>query len=260
MTQNNYTFGDSVQASGRLHLLAEVYEPETRELLLRGNVRSPRLAVDLGCGPGWSTKLIKDVLNPQRTVGLDTSERYVEEARRTQGADLEFSVHDVVNASFPVSEPDVLFCRFLLTHLRALPEVLATWASVAAPCALLFVHETETLETDHPALRRYYEMVAEMQQHYGQVLLVGAVLEECFEKSGWKIVSSERRILEKPAQRMAALHAANIRTWRNDAYASHAFVGSELDSLQAALDEIAGGLQSAGIVYNAARQIIARRA
>ena len=61
-----YTFGDNEQASLRLRRLAEIYEQETRELLQRGGIHAPRLAVDLGCGPGWSTQLIRDVLNPDK--------------------------------------------------------------------------------------------------------------------------------------------------------------------------------------------------
>ena len=133
LEKDNYTFGDNERASARLRRLAELYEPETRELLELGEIQAPRVAVDLGCGPGWSTRLIRDVLHPDRTVGLDTSERYVAEARQRHGASLEFEVHDVVRVPFPVEAPDVMFCRFLLTHLRSPGEVLGAWASVAAP-------------------------------------------------------------------------------------------------------------------------------
>jgi SAM-dependent methyltransferase len=176
MAKDNYTFGDNPQAGARLRRLAELYEPETRQLLQASGVRAPHLAVDLGCGPGWSTRLLQEVLNPGRTVGLDASERYIAEARRLHSSDLQFEVHDVVTAPFPVPPPNVMFCRFLLTHLRSVERVLTTWASTAAPKALLIVHETESLETDHPGLRRYYDLVARLQQHYGQRLQVGAVL------------------------------------------------------------------------------------
>ena len=260
MTRENYTFGDNGQASARLRRLAELYEPETRELLQLGGVRAPRLALDLGCGPGWSTRLIQDVLNPSRTVGLDASERYVAEARQNHGSDLEFEVHDVVRTPFPVRAPDVMFCRFLLTHLRSLREVLRTWASVASPSALLFVHETESLETDNPKLRRYYDLVEQMQQHYGQTLLVGNILEASFENSGWHLVESRRRVLEKPASDMASLHVANLRTWRHDEYATRTFDAGELNSLEASLVQIASRMEDAGLVVNSARQIVARRA
>lgn len=259
MTSEIYTFGDSEHASARLRRLAELYEPETRELLHLGSVRAPRLALDLGCGPGWSTRLIKDVLNPSRTVGLDASERYVAEARQNHSSDLEFEVHDVVGVPFPVPAPNVMLCRFLLTHLRSIGQVLRTWASVAAPDALLFVHETESLETDNPKLRRYYDFVARLQQHYGQTLLVGTVLEASFENSGWRLVESKRRVLEKPARDMASLHVANLRTLRHDKYAARSFDAGELNSLEASLERIACGAEDGGVVVNSARQIIALR-
>ena len=258
MARGKCTFGDSDQASARLRRLAELYEPETRELLQHSGVRTPRIAVDLGCGPGWSTRLLKDVVNAGRTIGLDASERYVTDARRNHGSELEFQVHDIVRAPFPVPAPDILLCRFLLTHLSSPGEVLATWASTAAPGSLLFIHETESLDTDNPTLRRYYELLAQMQRHYGQRLLVGSVLDSSFENSGWRLVESRRRILEKPAAKMAELHLANLRTWRHDEYVRRSFDLNEIDSLDASLAGIVSGPESGGVVLNAARQIVAQ--
>lgn len=258
MGRRKYTFGDNEQASLRLRQLAEIYQQETRELLQRGSVRAPRLAVDLGCGPGWSTQLIRDVLSPDRTVGLDASDRYIAEARK-QHPYLEFEVHDVARAPFPVQTPDILFCRFVLTHLTAIADVLRTWSSIAASGALLFVHETESMETDNLSLRRYYEMVAQLQKHYGQTLEVGRILEASFENSGWRLRENRRVLLEKPADQMAGLHLANLRTWRHDAYASQAFDVNEVDRLEASLEQIALGLGNRGAIVNAARQIIAQR-
>ncbi len=254
-----YTFGDNEQASLRLRRLAEIYEPETRALLQEGGIHAPRLAVDLGCGPGWSTRLIRDVLGPERTVGLDASDRYIAEARK-QHLGLEFEVHDIAHAPFPVLTPDVMFCRFLLTHVTTVAEVLRTWASVAAPGALLFVHETESMETENSSLRRYYEMVAQLQKHYGQTLEVGSILEACFENSGWRLKENRRLLLEKPADQMAGLHLANLRTWRRDAYASQAFDPNEVNRLEASLEQIALELGKGRVVVNAARQIIAQHA
>jgi hypothetical protein len=172
---------------------------------------------------------------------------------------LEFEVHDIVRAPFPVEMPDILLCRFVLTHVRAVAEVVRTWASVAAPGALLFVHETESMETENPSLRRYYEMVAQLQRHYGQTLEVGSILEACFENSGWRLRENRRLLLEKPADQMASLHLANLRTWRHDPYASQAFDTNEVDRLEASLEQIAVGLGNGGVIVNAARQIIAER-
>src|SRR5690348_16441503 len=158
---NKYTFGDNLRASARLRRLAEMYEPESRELLRRTGINAPRLAVDLGCGPGWATLLLHDALKPGRTVGQDASAVFVEEARTRHGAGLEFQVHYIVSVPFPIDPPDVLFCRFLLAH-----------------------HETESLVASHPALRLYYRLLEQLQRHHGQTLQVGAVLENGFAGSG----------------------------------------------------------------------------
>ena len=258
----SYTFGDNEEASRRLRRLAEVYEPETRELLHRArsfaDSRTFSLALDFGCGPGWTTRLIADVLHPLQTIGLEASERYVAEAR-SHHPELRFLQHDVLAAPFPVENADLLFCRFLLTHLSSPRDALHLWARAAAPGALLVLHETESMQSAHPALARYYEMVGQMQKHHGQELNAGALLDAALAESPWEILSSECRVLHKPARGMAQLHAPNLRTWGKNSFAIQNFDAAELASLEAALTAIAEGRIEAGVVHNAVRQVIARK-
>jgi trans-aconitate 2-methyltransferase len=256
---SNYTFGDTGEASSRLRRLADLYEPETRALLTRSQVRSPRLAVDLGCGPGWTTQLVYNMLQPQRTVGIDASQRFIGEARKSHGPHLEFHVADVVRDRLPAQNPDVLFCRFLLTHLSSVADALESWIRAAAPGATLFIHETESLQSENPAMDRYYELVAQLQRHYGQALYIGALLEAFVDQSGWRIVESSQLKLKKRARKMAELHLSNLRTWRNDEYAKKSFDAAEIHRLEGSLGRIAGGEDDAGVVVNVVRQIIARK-
>ena len=130
---------------------------------------------------------------------------------------------------------------------------------MAAPQATLLIHETEGLESAHPALHRYYELLGEMQRHYGQRLYVGAILDVCLAETGWRVHQSRSLLLEKPAREMAQLHQANLRTWGRNEYAAQAFDRGELDELEAALNSIASGSTEAGVVLNTARQIVAER-
>ena len=257
-----YTFGDNQEASRRLQRLAEVYEPETRDLLnaVRSECSGRRfeLALDLGCGPGWSTRLIEATLSPKRIIGMEASETYVAEARRNQ-PQLEFIRHDVLTTPFPVDNADFLFCRFLLTHLPSPRPALESWAHAARLGALLAIHETEALHSTHPALSRYYKMLAGMQKHYGQELNVGALITDAFGGRSWSVVHSESVVLEKPARDMAQLHVANLRTWGRNDFAVQAFDRHEMDQLESQLGSIASGHIEAGVVYNTAKRIIARR-
>jgi SAM-dependent methyltransferase len=257
-----YTFGDNQEASRRLRRLAEVYEPETRDLL---NVvqsvchdRSFELVLDLGCGPGWSTHLIEAILNPKRIVGLEASEAYVAEARSNQ-PQLEFIQHDVLTIPFPVDNADFIFCRFLLTHLPSPRAAIESWAHEARPGAILAILETEALHSTHPAFSRYYEMVAQMQKHYGQELNVGALLDDALTGTSWCPIRSEIVALEKSARDMAQLHVTNLRTWGSNDFAVQAFDKCEMDQLESDLGSIASGSKEAGAVYNTTRRIIAQR-
>jgi trans-aconitate 2-methyltransferase len=257
----SYTFGDNFEASRRLRRLAEVYEPETRALL--NSVRSIfdgrfELGVDLGCGPGWSTLLITETLSPVRTVGLDSSERFIAEARSNQ-PQLEFIRHDILESPFPIENPDFLFCRFLLTHLPSPSAALQCWADVSKPKAVLAILETESLYSEDPTLSRYYEMVAQMQRHYRQDLNVGASLDAALAGTGWRPVQSETVILEKSSREMAQLHLPNIRNWGKSDFAVATFDRGELDQLEHGVALIASGSQAAGVVHNATRRVIARR-
>lgn len=256
----SYTFGDDEEASRRLRRLAEVYEPETRGLLElangSGNWHTPQLAVDLGCGPGWTTQLLDAVMKPQQTVGLDSSERYIAEAR-ANCPKLEFLRHDILQTPFPIEAPDLFLCRFLLTHLPSPQAALLAWADVAAPHATLLIHETEQLESTHPAFHRYYEFVDEMLRHHGQTLNVGTILDTSFAGTAWQVRQSRSLVLEKSARDMAQLHLSNLHTWSKDEYSAQAFDRRELDEMAAALDSIASGASEAGVVRNTSRQIIA---
>ena len=257
----SYTFGDNDEASRRLRHLAEVYEPETCALL---NSAAPvfggrfELGVDLGCGPGWSTLLIAATLSPVRTVGLDSSERFVAEAHSNH-PQLKFIRHDVLVSPFPVQKPDFLFCRFLLTHLQSPRAALQCWAEVSGPKAILAILETESLDSEHPTLSRYYEMVAQIQRHHCQELNVGASLDSAFAGTGWTLEQSESVLLEKSSREMAQLHLANIRNWGKSDFAVAAFDRGALDQLEHDLALIASGSQTAGVVHNATRRVIARR-
>ncbi len=66
-----YAFGDSAPAARRLGLLADVFEPPSREFLKRFSATPGDLAVDHGCGPRPKTRLVAAAVRARRTVGLD---------------------------------------------------------------------------------------------------------------------------------------------------------------------------------------------
>jgi hypothetical protein len=85
-----YAFADTDVAERRLALVAETFAPATTAFLHDVAPQARALAVDLGCGPGHTTRLLASVLGCTRTVGLDGSARFIAAARAAGGDSVEF--------------------------------------------------------------------------------------------------------------------------------------------------------------------------
>jgi len=257
-TSNHYTFGENDLAAQRLAYLAAAYERPSREFLSAWGIENAEHAIDLGCGPGYTSLLLRHVLSPRLVTGIDASDKLLSHAR-LRAPSITFIRHDVTRAPFPCAGADVLFCRFLLTHLHEPDTAVRAWSVAAKPGARLLIQETATLESDEPVIRRYYELVAALQSGYGQSLHVGADLDRCLGQDGWAILSSELVVIEQDVSVMARLHALNIRTWSQDALALRSFDSREIADVQSGLEDIATGKQTARSVRNTLRQLVAVR-
>jgi trans-aconitate 2-methyltransferase len=247
-TQNHYTFGDTERAARRLALLAQVYEAPSRRLLERFRAPNLELALDLGSGPGHTTRLVHEASRAQRTIGLEASERYLAQARAGAAPGIEFLREDVTAPSPEVPAAGLVFSRFLLTHVSDAGAALRAFRRLVRPGGLLMLQETAHLESSHPALARYYELVGQLQAHYGQLLYIGQELESFVEGAPFRIVHSTVQRLEQPARTMAELHLQNLRTWRTDAFAERAFDRSEVDQLEHSLAALVSGAERAAPV------------
>lgn len=239
-----YTFGTTATAARRLDLLAELYAPQTRGLLARWCPPVVRHAVDLGCGPGHTTRLLHEVSGAERTTGVERSPVLAAVARETAPAGVTIIEEDVAVVPLPVDPADVVHARFLLTHLAQPNRVLRGWAQALTQGGRLLVTETARLVSREPALGRYYELVGELQEHHGQSLDVGAGLADAAARAGLEVEYAVIESWHPPTDAMAALHVLNLRTWRDGEFARSAFDGEELDALDAALVSIAKGAPS----------------
>ncbi len=252
----SYAFGDGTAAAKRLDLVAEVFEPPSRAFLegvaaqMGGAAPALALALDLGCGPGHTTRLLAAVLRPRRTLGLDQSPWFVELARAAQteagppigagaGAspragdrsELAFAVHDVTATPFPEQPADLAYCRFLATHLRDPAAALHGWASQLTPGGWLLLDEVEAIDTSHPALRRYLDVVAALLAARGHRLEIGALLDRLSGPPGLVRRGSTVAPLAPPLPRVAEMFGRNLAVWRADPLLDGIASQAELDEL-----------------------------
>jgi SAM-dependent methyltransferase len=236
-----YTFGDGATAAQRLALLAEVFEAGTRRFLAQSVTTAPGHAVDLGSGTGFTTRLLHQVTGAARTTGIERSQAFLAQALDHPVQGIHYLQHDVSHGPLPVQEVDVLHTRFLLTHLAEPGRAVHSWCRSLRPGGLLLVQEVARLVSREPVFGRYYELVTQLQQAHGQVMDIGSRLDEIAGGSGLVMERQIIRSWHPPVTAMAGLHVLNLRTWRHDAFARAEFDPDELDSLDAALLDIAQG-------------------
>jgi SAM-dependent methyltransferase len=236
-----YTFGTSQTAARRLSLLADVYEPGTRTLLARWAPPEVVHAVDLGAGPGHTTRLLHAVTGAERTTGVERSADFVAMARQDAPDGVRYVEADVTRDPLPVDPADVVHARFVLTHLSSPRSAVRIWGEALAPGGRMVLQEVARLVSREPVLGRYYELVAELQLHHDQALDVGQRLAGFADGSGLRIEHQAIRSWYPPTAAMAGLHVLNLRSWRVDPYARSGFDPDELDALDDALLEIARG-------------------
>lgn len=247
-SHNHYTFGDSEQAARRLALLSKAYDAPSRALIAGVRSRAPGaigLALDLGSGPGHTTRLLHEVGRAKLTIGIDASSSYVEQARMNLPVGVEFITHDLLRTPYPITGAGLVFCRFFMTHVAEPRRALSLFRDLVQPSGFLMLQEVSELSSKHPVFSTYYERVAELQRHYGQDLLIGRELPSLVRGTPFELVHELDRKFELPAPVMAELHALNIATWKNDAYAQRAFDAVELAVLETRLWAIARGREAA---------------
>lgn len=200
-----YLFGDTDIAAQRLHVLAEVFAESSGPFVRDATLSRPGFAVDLGCGPGFSTHLLAEILQGEHISGIDNSHHFISLAQQTRTGRVSFYLHDVTSVPFPVGPSDLIYCRFLLTHVKEPQGVIAKWATQLRPGGLLLMEEAEWIETKHPVLAPYVRIVEALLEHQSNDLYVGLVLHSLKDTDTLQRRVSQVRHLQVATDRAAAM-------------------------------------------------------
>jgi ubiquinone/menaquinone biosynthesis C-methylase UbiE len=237
-SKSHYSFGDNQLAAQRLEYLAAAFAQSTRRFLQDTKPRQVELALDLGSGIGASTALVRDVTNAPRVVGYERSVNFLAIARRRY-PELTFEDIDVLSPAFPNREADLIYCRFLLSHIHRPADVLTTSVKHLRSGGRLLLEETAALFSPVPALSLYYDLVEQLQAHHEQDTLIGKRLEALAAGVAGARATSVLTEIPVAAAVMAQLHAMNLATWKSDPFmlATHGL--RALEDLEGELQTIA---------------------
>jgi SAM-dependent methyltransferase len=233
-----YLFGQTDIAVQRLQVLAEVFAESSGAFLRHVTGDTRGLAVDLGCGPGFSTHLLAETLRCDHVVGLDNSEHFIALAGQTATEGVSFYLHDVTSVPFPAGPCDLIYCRFLLTHLKRPQDLLERWATQLRSEGLLLVEEVEWIETKHPVFKTYLEIVEALLEHQSNHLYVGRLLKSLPDTGRLKRRMSKPKRLWVETDHAAAMFFLNMQTWKDHPFIQTNYSSGPMQELAKALDTL----------------------
>lgn len=149
MSANSYIIQGGLSGRERLRLLARVMRPATLALFERAGVRAGMQCMDMGCGGGDASIELARLVGPSGSVtAIDFDPVKIEVARQeAAGTGLEnitFQVADVAGeAAGEPAATQLVYARFLLSHLPDPEHILARWIGRLVPGGLLIVEDIE---------------------------------------------------------------------------------------------------------------------
>jgi SAM-dependent methyltransferase len=175
MATSHYVIRGGLEGRERLRVLARVMWPTTSALLTRVGIPSDARCLDLGCGGGDVTMALAGLAPDGSVVGEDLDETKLDLARAEASdaglRNVEFRTGDVMTPSNEGERFELVYVRFLLTHLPDPAAALAVTTKRLAPGGVVVVEDIDfTGHFCHPpsaAFDRYVEWYTKAVQGRG---------------------------------------------------------------------------------------------
>ncbi len=213
MTHTRYTFGDSNIATERLKRIAVFFNPLAEEFITSHLNRKIELAIDLGCGPGFSTAMIAKTTKAPNVIGIDISENFLDYAKK-HFPNFTF-IKDNVKAFHLKTKADLIYLRFLLSHLDKVRSLVKSWLNHLNPNGMLIIDELEDIYTDNTVFLKYLSVNEELIYQQGAKLYIGKTLDQ--ELSGLPILFNESRLIPVPDWQAASWFYPNtMSVWEKE--------------------------------------------
>lgn len=155
MTEKQYIIGGGEAELERLRIIASILRPSTLDVLKRAGLKPGMRCLDVGCGFGEVTFDIADAVGPGgHATGVDIEAKRLdsatERACREGRTNVAFQTADITQpllAQLPqdgdASGLDLIYVRFVLTHLKDPAGALANLKAALKPGGVLIVEDVD---------------------------------------------------------------------------------------------------------------------
>ncbi|WP_051328804.1 methyltransferase domain-containing protein [Geminicoccus roseus] len=146
MAAGSYIIRGGLEGRERLRLLARVMRPASLDLFARAGVDGGMRCIDVGCGGGdASIELARIVAPTGSVVGLDVDPIKIGLARAEAAGigNLSFVQADLETGLADLAPADLVYSRFVLSHLRSPEVALARLPAQVLPGGLLVLEDIQ---------------------------------------------------------------------------------------------------------------------
>ena len=227
-----YTYGHSFTAADRLKRIADFFNPLSYNFI-RENLGNPYgQVVDMGCGPGYTTDMLAQATQAKEVFGIDISKYFVEVARKNY-PDYTFATANVTHLNSTLKY-DMIYCRFLLSHLRDIQSLFKHWSTLLNPGGYICIDELEDIFTENTVFKRYLEINTALIRSQGADLFIGRKLNNFI--NGFQMICDQSDTIPVKDYMAAGWFYPNtISIWETEEYVKRTVNEDEKQSISAAL-------------------------
>ena len=144
--EKDYVLGTHDEEIDRLGLQHRVWRPRSLDAWRRAGFTVGQTLLDVGCGPGYATFDLAEIVGPEgRVVGVDRSRRFLSalDAMRRQRGLENVTTHelDLADVPLPALSADGAWCRWVLCFVPRPRDALARIRDALRPGARFVSHE-----------------------------------------------------------------------------------------------------------------------
>jgi SAM-dependent methyltransferase len=255
---SDYAYGDTETSYERLRVLARMFHDSSAALLTRLAQDSPGVALDLGCGPGDTTRLVRDTFPGAAVFGLDASSGVVAAARSLGPPDIRFETADVTAKRLLGAPADLIYARFLVLHLPDTGQLVGNWSRQLRPRGCLVLEDTEDVVTDAPLFKAYFEIATVPLQWRGEDRFAGRSMSRVRPVEGTVVERNATATVQPSVGDVARMFSLNLPALRAHTAVRTRFGDEELAGLANQLARLIDD-NTVGTITWTIRQLVIRR-
>jgi SAM-dependent methyltransferase len=194
----DYVLGVNAGEIARLGLQHRVWRARALEIWRRGGLTGGMRALDFGCGPGWASLDLAEIVGPTgRVIAIDLAQDYVAHARAladARGLDwIEAREGDLAGGADLPSDMDFAWCRWVLAFTPDRARALQSIAACLKPGGVLAIQEyldyrAWSLIPRAPEFTRFVAAVMASWRAQGGEPDIAAALPPLLDAAGFELV------------------------------------------------------------------------